>query len=80
MLVSCEITDTVGQKAGIMRLYPSQTAYCLTLDDSLVERIEPEGQARELSWVFPADAGAVARRLSPAQRAAATKLLPASDV
>lgn len=72
-LAPCDIADTIGQKADIMRLYPSQTAYFLSLDASLVERIKPEGQARELTWYFPE--GAAARRLSPAQRAAAARLL-----
>jgi LmbE family N-acetylglucosaminyl deacetylase len=77
-LVPCEIADTIREKADIMRLYPSQTAYFLTLDASLVERIKPEGHARELTWYFGEQAAGRGRRLSPAQRGAAARLVPRS--
>jgi hypothetical protein len=67
------IADVIADKADVMRLYPSQTAFFLTLDETLVELIKIDGQSVEHSWTFPAFAGNV-QRLSAAQAEAAQKL------
>jgi LmbE family N-acetylglucosaminyl deacetylase len=64
-----DISDTIEGKAEAMRLYPSQTAFFLTLGPELVEMIKFEGRAEEVSWTFPPFPSNTAR-LSPRQRAA----------
>jgi LmbE family N-acetylglucosaminyl deacetylase len=70
----CDIAAVIEQKADILRLYPSQTLFFLTLDASLADRIKPDGQAREQAWLFSEADGPV-RRLSAAQRAIARRVL-----
>lgn len=67
-----DIGDTIDAKASAMRLYPSQTAFLLTLGPELVEMIKHEGRAEELSWTFP-PFPAPDTRLSPRQKAATSK-------
>jgi LmbE family N-acetylglucosaminyl deacetylase len=67
-----DIHDTIAGKADAMRLYPSQTAFFLTLGPELVEMIKHEGRAEELSWTFPAFPSQDAR-LSARQKLAAAK-------
>jgi hypothetical protein len=69
---ACEIADVIGEKADIMRLYPSLTEYFLTLGEALIDMIKVDGAAREHTWQFPAFDP---RHLSAAQKAAANKLL-----
>lgn len=64
-----EIGDVIAQKADVMRLYPSQTAFFMTLGPELVEMIKFEGRSQELSWRFPPFPSPLAR-LSPRQRRA----------
>jgi hypothetical protein len=61
-----DIDDVIAQKADVMRLYPSQTAFFLTLGPELVEMIKFEGKSQELSWRFPPFPSPLAR-LSPRQ-------------
>jgi GlcNAc-PI de-N-acetylase len=61
-----EIGDVIAQKADVMRLYPSQTAFFMTLGPELVEMIKFEGKSQELSWRFPPFPSPLAR-LSPRQ-------------
>jgi LmbE family N-acetylglucosaminyl deacetylase len=73
--MACEIADVIGEKADIMRLYPSQTQYFFsTLDESLVDRIKVDGHAREHTWLFPT-ARDPEQRLTAAQQALVDKLL-----
>jgi LmbE family N-acetylglucosaminyl deacetylase len=67
-----DIHDTIASKADAMRLYPSQTAFFLTLGPELVEMIKHEGRDEEISWTFPAFPSRDAR-LSARQKVAASK-------
>lgn len=67
------IDDVIAQKADMMRLYPSQTAFFMTLGPELVEMIKFEGKAEELSWHFP-PFPARSDRLSPRQQRAAERI------
>ncbi|HEX6242520.1 MAG TPA: PIG-L family deacetylase [Polyangiales bacterium] len=62
-----EIGDVIAEKADVMRLYPSQTAFFMTLGPELVEMIKFEGRSQELSWRFP-PFPTPPSRLSPRQR------------
>lgn len=70
-----DIADTIGAKADAMRLYPSQTAFFLTLGPELVDMIKHEGRAEEVSWTFP-DFPAGDARLSAKQKEAAAQSAP----
>jgi hypothetical protein len=68
-----DIADTIAGKADAMRLYPTQTAFFLTLGPELIDMIKHEGRAEELSWTFPPFATPEAR-LSERQKACAARL------
>jgi LmbE family N-acetylglucosaminyl deacetylase len=65
-----DIHETIEAKADAMRLYPSQTAFFMTLGPELSQMIKLEGRAQEISWTFPPFPSQDAR-LSPRQKAAA---------
>jgi LmbE family N-acetylglucosaminyl deacetylase len=65
-----DIHDTLEAKADAMRLYPTQTAFFMTLGPELSEMIKFEGRAEEISWTFPPFPSGSAR-LSARQKAAA---------
>jgi LmbE family N-acetylglucosaminyl deacetylase len=73
-----EIGDVIEEKAAVMRLYPSQTAFFMTLGPGLVEMIKFEGKAQELSWHFPPFPPGHSW-LSPRQQRAASRAQAAND-
>lgn len=72
-----DIAAELEEKAEIMRLYPSQTAFFLTLGPELPQMIKFEGKAQELSWRFPAFTSA-AQRLSAAQKRVVERMMSPS--
>jgi LmbE family N-acetylglucosaminyl deacetylase len=68
-----DIGDSIAGKADAMRLYPTQTAFFLTLGPELIDMIKHEGRAEELVWTFPPFASGEAR-LSAQQKACAARL------
>jgi LmbE family N-acetylglucosaminyl deacetylase len=68
-----EIGDVIADKADVMRLYPSQTAFFMTLGPQLVEMIKFEGRSQELSWRFPPFPTPRARLSARQRRASETR-------
>lgn len=66
------IDDVIDDKVAAIRLYPSQTALFLTMDDSLYAMLKRDGGFAEARWRFPpfADQGARAARLGVAPQQA----------
>lgn len=73
VLTALPIAKVIDEKASVMRLYPSQTAFFLTLDETLVDLIKVEGKSVEHTWAFP-PFPANGERLSNAQAEAARRL------